>query len=536
MKRIHALCLALLFTVISATSALALTANHSYTVQLSTLSATGQQTEVEQMDATTDSNGKLDFQFSNVPDTAPFLMVQIMDTVGGQQQVVRQTLVPAPKADQQMQMGINDVSYRQTQAALQAMQTASAGGQTLGAMFPLTMIPTGAISSGDAGNFGTAAGTAAGTFRNYLMQDGVTAEQMTTFQNGMLDAMRTFAADNRNVVNQSDPVTAAGLYGRAGAQFMTGMLQAGDTAGIDPALMAAAFDQAGQSIENSPALGTIPAGAIPAMHATYSAGAQQRQLLAQMSRYATAMPVVGATSNQTQTFTTAMTNLQNAMVSARQNFGQQAFAQAFANPATLPNQTTIDQALITMETAMQGAFGTFNTNTTASSTQIDSMLSVMGGGMGNMMGGGMMTGSTLGGMGFGMMQTTLGGPSQNWSIMMVTGSNLVPNVPGMTYIPDTANLTSQLDPANVPTALDWTQIPGGPYKSMLELQYDLMLVHLIDIQTVDGLTPPLTQADLATISAQDLANRVSIRQELQGLSAPQVNALMAALSPPHLFL
>ncbi len=533
-KRIHALGLALLFTAISATSVLALTANHSYTVQLSTLSITGQQTAVEQMNATTDANGRLNFQFTNIPDTgtSPFLMVQIMDTVGGQQQVVRQTMVPAPTADQQMQMGVNEVSYRQTQAALQAMQTASAGSQTLGAMFPLTMIPTGAISSDDAGNFGTAAGTAAGTFHNYLTQNGVTAEQMTTFQNGMVAAMRTFAADNRNVVNQPDPGTAAGLYGRAGAQFMEAMFQAGDTAGIDPALMAAAFDQAGQAIDNSPALGTIPTGAIAAMHGTYWAGAQQRQLLAQMSRYATAMPVVGATQPQTQTFTTARTSLQNAMVSARQNFGQQ----AFSDPATLPNQTAIDQALNTMETAMQDAFGTFNTNTTASSTQIDSMLSVMAGGMGNMMGGGMMTGSTLGGMGFGMMQTTLGDPSQNWSIMMVAGSNLVPNVPGMTYTPDTANLASQLDPANVPTAPDWTQLSDGPYKSMLELQYDLMLVHLIDMQTVAGLTPPLTQADLASISAQGLANRAAVRQGVQGLSAPQMNALMGVLSPPHYFL
>jgi hypothetical protein len=531
-KRIHALGLALLFTAISASSALALTANHGYIVQLSTLSATGQQAAVEQMNATTDANGRLNFQFTNVPDTgtAPFLMVQIMDTVGGQQQVVRQTLVPAPKADQQMQMGVNEVSYRQTQAALQAMQTAAAGGQMLGAMFPLTMIPTGAISSDDAGNFGTAAGTAAGTFHDYLTQNGVTAEQMTTFQNGMVDAMRTFAADNRSVVNQPDPGTAAGLYGQAGAQFMERMFQAGDTAGIDPALMAAAFDQAGQAIDNSPALGTIPAGTIAAMHGTYLAGAQQRQLLAQMSRYATAMPVVGAT--QTQTFTTARTNLQNAMVSARQNFGQQ----AFADPATLPNQTTIDQALNTMETAMQGAFGTFNTNTTASSTEIDSMLSVMAGGMGNMMGGGMMTGSTLGGMGFGMMTTTLGGASQNWTTMMVAGSNLVPNVPGMTYTPDTANLTSQLYPANVPAAPDWTQLSGGPYKSMLQLQYDLMLVHLIDMQTAAGLTPPLIQTDLASIGAQDLANRAAIRQGLQGISDTQMDALMAALSPPHLFL
>jgi len=446
--------------------------------------------------------------------------------------VVRQTMVPAPTTGQQMQMGINDVTYRQTQAALQAMQTASAGGQTLGAMFPLTMIPTGGISASDAGNFGTLAGMAASTFRNYLMQNGVTADQMTAFQNGMVEAMRTFAADNRNIVNQTNPNTAAGFYGRAGAQFMAAMFQAGDTAGIDPVLMAAAFDQAGQAIDNSPALGTISAGAIAAMHGTYLAGAQQRQLLAQMSRYAAAMPVVGATPDQTQTFSTARTNLQNAMVTARQNFCQQ----AFADPTTLPDPTTVDQALSTMETAMQGAFGTFNTSTTASSTQIDSMLSVMAGGMGGMMGGGMMTGSTLGSMGFGMMETTLGGTSQNWNIMMVAASNLMPSVPGMTYTPDTANLASQLSPANVPTAPDWSQLPDGSYKSLLMLQYDLMLVHLVDMQMAAGLTPPLTQTELASIGAQDLANRAAIRQGLHGLSATQMNALMAALSPPHFIL
>ena len=169
---------------------------------------------------------------------------------------------------------------------------------------------------------------------------------MTTFQNGMVDAMRNFAADNQTIVNQTNPGTAAGLYGQAGAQFMAAMFQAGDTAGIDPALLAAAFDQAGQAID----------------------------------------------------------------------------------------------------------------------------------------------------------------------------------------------LTSQFDPANVPTAPDWSQIPDGSYKSLLVLQYDLMLVHLIDLQTVAGLTPPLTQADLASISTQDLANRAAIRQGLQGLSATQMDALMAALSPPHFFL
>ena len=534
MKRIRLLGLALLLSAFAAGPALALTANHPYTVQLSTVSATGQQTAVEQMDTTTDGNGKLSFHFSDVPDSgsAPFLMVQIMDSASGQQQVVRQTLVPSPTSGQQMQMGVDEVSYRQTQAALQAMQAASGTGDaTLRAMFPLTMIPTGAMSDTDASDFGQAAGTGAATFRNYLSQNGVTAEQMTAFQNTLMEAMRGFAADNKTAVDQTAPGTAAGLRGKASAQFMTAMIQAAQTAGIDPTLVADAFDQAGQAMDSSAALSGLPAGELAAMHATYLAGAQQRHLQAQMHRYASAMPVVGASDSQTQQFISARTTLQNAMIQARQTFCQQ----AFSDPSTLPDPTTVDQALSTMQTTMQGAFNSFNQNTTATSEQINAMLTIMAGHMGTMMGGGMMTSSSLSQMGFGMMQTSLGGAPQNWSIMMVAASNLASTVPGLVYTPVTADLTSQLSTGNVPTAPDWSQLPDDPYKSLLELQYDLMLVHLIDVQAVAALTPPLTQADLATISAQDLANRAEIRQGIQGLSDAQVDALMAALSPPHMF-
>jgi hypothetical protein len=219
MRKIYLSGLALLFSTVFATAALAapLTANHSYTVQLSTVSATGQLTPVNQMDATTDASGKLNFQFSNVPDTgsASYLMVQIMDTVGGQTQLVRQTLVPAPTPGQQMGMGVNEVSYRQTQAALQAMQTTTGtAGSTLGVLFPMTMISTGAIPGSAAGNIGQAANDAATAFRNTLTQGGVTTNQMASFQSGLLDAMRTYAANNETVAMQTDPNTAADLYGR----------------------------------------------------------------------------------------------------------------------------------------------------------------------------------------------------------------------------------------------------------------------------------------------------------------------------------
>ena len=432
-------------------------------------------------------------------------------------------------------MGINEVSYRQTQAALRAMQAASSTADaTLGAMFPLTMIPTGAISSDDAGDFGQAAGTAAATFRDYLAKNGVTAEQMSTFQDGLLRAMRTYTADNQAAVAQPDPGTAAGYYGRANAQFMAALIQAGEAAGIDPLLMTAAFDQAGQAIDNSPALTTLPAAEIDAMHAAMLAGARQGQLFAQMSRYAAAMPTVLASPDETQTFTSAMSALQDAMLAARQGF----FQQAFADPTALPDPATLDQAQSTLEAAMQSAFDAFNTATTASTTQIDAMLGViatgMGGTGGGMMGGGMLSGSTLAGMGFGMLPTTLDGTPQNWSTMMVAAGNLIPSVPDLAYTPDTADLAAQLPAAEVPAAPDWSQMPDGPYRSLLELQYDLMLVHLIDLRAVAGLTPPLTQDDLATVGAQDLANRQAIRQGVQGGSDAQLDALMAALSPPRM--
>lgn len=528
MKTIQTWSLVLLLLAASATSALALTANHNYTVKLATVAANGQQTPVTQMDAVTDAAGKLHYQFANVPDSGstPFLMVQIIDSAN--QQVVRQTLVPAPKADQQLQMGVTETSSRQTAASMQALQGATGSGDAaVRAMLPLTMIPTGAIDAADAANVGQAAGQAATTFQTYMTQHGVNATQMTTFQNDLFEAMRQLATAGQNAASQTDPATMAGLYGQAGAQFMATLMTSASTAGIDPTVVSAAFDQAGQVIDNSSALSGMTSTTMAALQNSYLAGTQLRQMLAQMSSYATAMPVVGADPAQSQTFTAARTALQNSM-----NQAMGTYWQTFADPTTLPTANTADLALDTMTTAMQGAFNQFDQATTATTAQIDSMLTLMAGGMnsGGMMGGGMMTGSGLYNLGFGMMQTTLGGTTQNWSTMMVAASNLVASVPNLAYTPDTTALLAQFT-GTAPTQPDWSQVPAGPYKSMLQLQYDLMLVHLLDMQALANLNGPPTQADLATIATQDLANRAAIAQGLAGVTADQRDALMAALSP-----
>lgn len=535
MKKIAALLsLVLVFSVLTATSALALTANHTYTVQLHTVSNVGEPMLVEQMNSTSDANGKLHFQFSNVPDTgsAPFLMVQIMDSVDGQLQMVRKTLAPAPTAGEQMQMGVSELSHHQTQAALQAMKSGT-GTAALHVMFPLTMISSGAISNADADNLGLMAAAASVEFETYMTQSGVSATQMIAFRTRLTDAMRNLASDCKLAVDATDPVLAANRYGMADSEFMRAMIAAGAEAGIDPELLSAAFDQARVAMENAPGAMPLSSGAYAMLDGTFMAGHQQRQLQAQMLNYADAMGMFHADTGQTQTFTAARTALHEAMLQAWQEY-----LLIYSDPNNLPDHLTIDQAQADYEIAIQAAMDMFLLATEATDPQIDTMLGEMANHMdGGMMGGGMMTGSTLAGMGFGMMQTSLTGTPQNWSTMMVAATTFLSSLTGVSYTPDTANLTNQLaqlSPASMPTAPDMSLLPDGQDKSLLQLQYDLMLVHLIDMQMAANLTPPLTPSDLASISAVGLDNRFAVRQRLQGLTEAQQRALIAAMSPMEL--
>jgi len=162
---------------------------------------------------------------------------------------------------------------------------------------------------------------------------------------------------------------------------------------------------------------------------------------------------MNATSTQIQQFTTARTNMGNAIQTAQENFEQMC-----ADPAVLPTSATVNSTESTMLAAMLTLFNSFiSTDAAASNTEISSMLSTMAtmmSGMGGPMGG--MTPGTLSGMEVGMMVTTPGGTPQNWSVMMFSVNSFVtPTVP-MSYTPSTATLSSQLAALGVtpPAAAD----------------------------------------------------------------------------------
>ncbi|MCF6179720.1 MAG: hypothetical protein L3J63_10085 [Geopsychrobacter sp.] len=536
MKKIFIrLSLALAACLLISNSAMALVANHTYTVKLSTLSTDNLQTMVEEVSATTDINGKLSFQFSNVPDTSmtPFLMVEVIDMASGQAQVVRQGLVPAPASGQSMQMGVSEISHRQTQATLRAFNDAGRA-EPLRAMFPLTMMTSGALSDTDVGNLGIMADDASSALAAYLTQKGVSATQMEAFGNGLMEAMRARTAECKLAVDEIDAQSAASRRGRAAGEFMQTMIDAAADAGIDPELMSSAFDQAQNAVENTPADLALSVAGSAMLDDSFMTGRQQRRAQAQLRHYAEAMGMFNTDPAQVQTFTTARTNLQEAMLVARQDYQQ-----IFVDPTNLPGQLTIDQAQTSYQTAMQSAMDNFLLATTATDLQIGNMLGQMATRMmtGGMMGGGMMNGSDLSTLGFGQMMLRAGDAPQNWTTMMVAASDLIANTPIMDYQPITADLLLELgqlqNTLNLPTEPDWSLLPNDANRSLLQLQLDLMLAEMIDRQMLANFTLPLSAQDQARLSAHHLANQALIAQGLQGLTSAQADALMNAMSPLH---
>jgi hypothetical protein len=528
MKIIKFICLAL--GVFFATSAMALTPNTTFMVKMSTVSSTGQLMQTATTSGTSDANGKISFSFSNIPNNtmSKFLTVQIVDGSGT---VVRQAMVPTSASGSNISMGVSEITDKQAKAMLKTMSDAGSDNPTQ-AMVIMTMVRSGAMTDADAQNFSPIARSAATSFETYMTANGVTVTQMATFKTNMLSAMTDNAAKYKESVDASTPALSAGKRGEAMTAFMDALVKAATDAGISANMMQIAFDEAGKAAESVAATSPMSADVISAMKASLRVGTQQRQIKAQMRTYSDAMTTIGASATHMQQFTAANATIGTAMTSAQMNFEQM-----FANSLVFPDAATINATESTMLAAMQTAFNNFlNTDAAASSNDIAGMLGTMAtrmNGMGGMMSG--MTSTTLANMGIGKMMTTPGGALQNWTVMMMASMNdfLTPSLT-MTYTPSTT-LSGQLTALGVtpPTPPTFSQF-ADPYKSMLEIQYDLMLVKLIDAQKLLQLGTTPTQAQLAQLKEDELAMKAAIKQNIASLTDAQKDALIVSMSAPEM--
>jgi len=361
-----------------------------------------------------------------------------------------------------------------------------------------------------------------------MTQAEVSDMQMAEFEAGLVDAMHDLAANCMLAVDELDTTTATNLQGRADGLFMQAMVDAAAVAEIDSEIMTAAFDQARVEMGTS----QLSASGLAMFDGSYMTSRQQMAMQSQMHQYTDAMSVLNLDAGQSQEFIAAKTTFNSAMLKAREDYQQ-----LFSDPVNPPNQTMIDQAQTDFSAAMQTAMDAFQ----ASDLQIDTMLGQMASNMtGGMMGGEMMSGD-LSSMGFGQFQSGIGSAQQNWSIMMVAGSNMPSIATEMAYVPVTDALLKQLSELqtqttpNLPDVPDWSSLPPDDATlSLLQLQFDLMLTSMIEHQQQDNLGGMMNSLDLVQINTRHMTNNQTIRQGLRRLTDAQSNALMATMGPMHI--
>ena len=572
MKVTQYLILALLLSMVSATSALALPVNEVLTVQLATVSAAGRVAPFRSISVTSDASGKVAFSFANVPtsDIAQFLMVRVIDGTA----VLRQSIVAAPAPNGAINVGVSEVTTSQATAMLKAFVDSGSGNATLAAMV-MTMVRSGAISDPDLRNSSPLARAAATAFESFLASHGA-GGQLAAFRANLLPAMRDFAAKYKesvdtvalaNDASTTNPIqdlltkTAsnqreATKRGDAIALFLGALVNAGADAGISPALMHLAVTEAGKAAET--AVSPVTSDVVTAMLAAFRTGAEQCQLRGEMRSYAGALPFLNMSSAAAQVtfnnmttiagqrifnnmttavkqqqfnaavrqFNAAAATLGDAMVTAQENYEL-----LFADPLIFPTLPEIDFARGNLSLTLQSLTTNFIADTTASPGDIIAMQMNLASGMGGSV---MSNMSTLRRQGIGSMFTSSGASSQNWTMMMVAGANFVTPPIQMTYSSAITNLASKFPFQPPPNFSSFS----NPYKSLLRLQYDLMLLKFNNQLALSLAAQPLTQTALAQIKEDDLTLRNTMRQNISisgiGTGAGLADALMIAMAQPEL--
>lgn len=202
------------------------------TVRLSTLSTDGKLTQVSEVSAKTDSSCKLSFNFPDVPSSVdtPFLHIQIMDGTS----VLRQSIVPSPEPNGNVDIGVSEVTNLQ---AIAILKSAAISGRLtpLHLFVAQTVIRTPAISPADADSAGAAVSAGADALNNVILTEGISSERMTVFLNSVMKGLRASAALYRKGVDDSiqfDPKVEAYNRGEAFAVLLISFMSAGVDAAI----------------------------------------------------------------------------------------------------------------------------------------------------------------------------------------------------------------------------------------------------------------------------------------------------------------
>jgi hypothetical protein len=373
--------LSILFTIIIVclfsftTTGYALTPGETYTVEVDAISSTG--TVIELLLSTivvADSNGKISFSVSNVPDRTSynFLLVTIKDSSGN---TVRRAIAPAPLAGSSTNLGVSIVTDDQVDMLLQGMASAGTDDPILVVM-GLTMVRSASMNESELSviaSVGVQGIRGTGGFVDYLTNTkGYSASALAAFRNGIVNRLTQFSSLYKESVETTDVLTSAEKRGEAAALLMKILMEAGNDASINVDDILSALYAMGEVVvplfEAEVIAGNMRPSVLAAINSSIGGAIQKANADRALEKYNQALATLNASSAQISRYNAAATTLLNSMIDAFK-----AFEQLFLDPTSQPSEAEITTAQAVLNATMEAAFDQFIIDSASTDAEIEEM-------------------------------------------------------------------------------------------------------------------------------------------------------------------
>ncbi|WJW76727.1 hypothetical protein QVG61_06480 [Thiohalobacter sp. IOR34] len=538
--------LAVALTLGQLPAALALTADETYTVVISQIESDGSLTTLSSTSATADSSGKISFSLSNLPtaDETHFVLLQVKDSSGS---VVRQGIAPAPGADETNQVGVNSLSDVQADA-LRTSMTDNNTDDPLAAAFGLVFVRSDSLSDSDIPGLSQMMATAirgSDGMEAFLLANGVSASELSTFQDRIVYNSTSGSKDLSDYVayfkqavdngDNDDLAKAGGLMGDI-------LIDAGAAAGIEPQLLMAAFEAAGDATGLDTAMASLSSSFQGSVQSAVSGFMTRVGSVVIKKEYTEALSTLGGSTDLITRFNTGVQNF----ITAQQAIDTQ-YGQYFMDPAgyLAANPTlTESQVQLAISAAFDSAWSDFQTAIRSSNAEITDMKSKVAQAMG------VSVSSLPSDLG---QEYDFSGNAVNWPIPQTVAVSWVADalIAGgdFSYTRDTTTVPSNMswldsddDPTNGSdmTRHDFTASMPAEFAALMGLMEDVQIVEMSRYAIWDsGATPTATQRQQARL---DFLSRLSTLASLisgttdgsTAISSSEKQALIKLMMQPSL--
>ena len=528
---------------------LALTAGASYTVVVSQINSDGSLTSLSSTSSTADSNGKIAFSLSSLPDVsqAHFVLLQIKNSGGT---VVRQGIAPAPGPGETNQVGVNPLSDVQAEA-LRAVMTGNSTDDPLAAAFGLVFIRSQSLASADIAGLGAMMATAIlgnDGMEAFLLANGINQSALDTFKSSIVYNTSTGSKDLSDYVAFFKQAVDSGNdddLAKAGGLMADILIDAGAAAGIDPQLLLAAFSAAGNATGLDTAMNSLSTGFQNSVNAAVSGFFTRIASVVLKKEYSTALAALGGNQALIDRFNAAVQSFGVAQQAIDTQYGGY-----FMDPTAYATQVgkTEQQIQTELDAAFQTAWSNFQTAIVSTSSEITAMRVVVASATGTVP-----SDPVILGIG---MEPDFSGTAVPWPIPQTVAVSWVAGIlnagGSFSYTRDTTPV-----PANMQNWLDSDDDPniGGidgqrhDFTSQMPPSFAALMGLIEDVQIVEqtrfviwdnGNQPTSAQVEQARVDfAGNLDQLVSLiigtTDGATGISAAQKKALLKLMMEPSLF-